>query len=89
MIKKILISITVILLTGLAVSAQNGRKLTFLDGVQAYTNGQYEISGKIFKAIVDKDPSNDAAWYYLGLSNVTTDISGAKNCLRKAMELDP
>ena len=89
MIKKILISITVILLTGLAVSAQNGRKLTFLDGVQAYTNGQYEISGKIFKAIVDKDPSNDAAWYYLGLSTVTTDITGAKNCLRKAMELDP
>ena len=89
MIKKILISITVILLTGLAVSAQNGRKLTFLDGVQAYTNGQYDISGKIFKAIVDKDPSNDAAWYYLGLSTVTTDISGAKNCLRKAMELDP
>ncbi|MBO4760770.1 MAG: tetratricopeptide repeat protein [Bacteroidales bacterium] len=89
MIKRLLISFLIALLAGYSLTAADTRKPSFLDGVQAYSLGRYQVAVSVFNKIVTEEPSNDAAWYYLGMSWVEKDVDTAKKCLKKAAELDP
>ncbi len=89
MIKRLLISFLIVLLAGYSLTAADTRKPSFLDGVQAYSLGRYQVAVSVFNKIVTEEPSNDAAWYYLGMSWVESNVDTAKKCLRKAAELDP
>lgn len=72
------------LISSLSASAQS--KL-FLDGVRYYTAGELDEASSIFRQIVESEPSNDAAWYYLAMTS--TDGRQIRDCLGKAIELDP
>ena len=57
--------------------------------VQDYIGGEMEKAAQGFEAILEKSPQNDAAWYYLGLCKMKAgDVSRARECLSKAVELD-
>jgi len=89
MIKKIFIAFLITVLAGHSLQAGVPDKMSFLDGVQAYSIGKTSIAIKVFNSIVAEDPSNDAAWHYLGMSWAEKDAEMAKKCLRRAVDLDP
>ena len=61
-----------------------------VDAVAAMDNQQIKEAVPILESIIAGDPSNDAAYYYLGLCNLyNRDIKGAQAALKKASELDP
>ncbi len=84
--------------TALPMAAQNNtkEKLTpgmlenvVVSGVQLYERDEFQSADEIFQAVIDADPSNDAAWYYSGLCRLMLrDVDGAETRLRKAVELD-
>jgi len=66
------------------------QEASLVDAVQKYTDGKFQEAKAILKQITDKDPSNDAAWYYDGLcSAYLKDNATALSSLSKASELDP
>ncbi|MBP5218055.1 MAG: tetratricopeptide repeat protein, partial [Bacteroidales bacterium] len=61
-----------------------------IDAVAQMNEGQFQKAGTELGKIVTENPSNDAAWYYLGLCNLyTRKLDEAVKCLKKASELDP
>ena len=86
------------LLLGLQIvlPAQNVTKLrknmesVLVDAVQLYDSGNYKDARARLSVIVDSDPSNDAAYYYLGLCDYYLgNVKDAEVELREAMKLDP
>ena len=60
-----------------------------LDAVQKYNNGNYDAAIGILNAVLEKDPDNDAACYYLALSYIfKNELEAAESLLKKAVELD-
>lgn len=93
--KKILLAILVLTLQ-LQLVAQNPSKLQknmealLVDAVQLFEDGRFEEAKERLSVIADADPTNDAAYYYLGLSEYY--IGNAKDAevaLREAVRLDP
>ena len=61
-----------------------------IDAVAKMNEGQFQKAGTELGKIVTESPSNDAAWYYLGLCHLyTRKLDEAVKCLKKASELDP
>ncbi len=60
-----------------------------LQGVQSYNIGDFVGAEKEFLAIISKDPTNDAAYYYLGnIYYYANEIDLAEKYLRLAVEKD-
>lgn len=60
-----------------------------LDAVQKYDSGNYDEAIGILTAVLEKDPENDAACYYLALSYLfKNELEAAESLLKKAVELD-
>lgn len=58
--------------------------------VARFNEGDIDVANGILAKVTAEDPSNDAAWYYLALTELDKkDISKAEGCFRKAVELDP
>ena len=80
------------LLSGTCVLRAQGREQLenrLLDAVQYYENGQYARAGSLLRAITEKDPACDAAWYYLGLCEARQGrLEPAIDNLEKAVGLD-
>ena len=61
-----------------------------LDAVQSYDNRQYNKAETLLRAILTKDADNDAAWYYLGLTEACLGREdSAISDLENAVRLDP
>src|SRR5574344_2849486 len=95
MIKKLIISIALALFTvsGMNLSAQEAEEKTaqnaLIDAVGQYNNRNFKDSKRILNFLVKSAPDNDAAHYYLGLSNLYLyDLEGAATELKKAASLD-
>ena len=93
--KKLLLIILAVALN-LSLMAQNPSKLqknmeaVLIDAVQLFEDARYKDARDRLSVIVDADPANDAAYYYLGLSNYYLgDIKDAEVALREAVRLDP
>ncbi len=60
-----------------------------LSAVQKYDGGDYERAIEILGAVIERDPSNDAAYYYLAQSYIQKkELEAAELYLSKAVELD-
>jgi TolA-binding protein len=74
----------------LATSEQTQRLVRFNAGVVAFTGGQYSEAQIIFKELVDSDPNDAAALYYLGLTYLQLgDYERASETLERVTRLDP
>ena len=61
----------------------------FVEAVSNYISGNIVDAQAAFQALVNKDPSNDAAWYYLGLCRLAKkEVKEAGLCFNKAVGLD-
>ena len=61
-----------------------------VSAVKEYDNGNYAKATSLLEKVLTSDPSNDAAWYYLGLCSLAEkDVELAEFRLGKAAELDP
>ena len=61
-----------------------------IDAVAAINAGRYDDAVTLLNASLVKEPSNDAAYYYLGIANVYRhDAAAATENFRKAVEMDP
>ena len=61
----------------------------FVEAVNNYISGNISDAQETLQTIVNKDPSNDAAWYYLGLCRLAKkEIKEAGLCFNKAVGLD-
>jgi len=95
MIKKFSICVVLAALTvsGFNLGAQEVEEKTaqdvLIDAVGQYNNRNFKEARKILTFIVKSAPDNDAAHYYLGLSNLYLyDLEGAATELKKAVSLD-
>lgn len=62
----------------------------FVDAVQNYEDEHYKEAEALLQAIVDADPTNDAAYYYLSLCDYYLgDTKEAEAAMREAVRLDP
>ena len=86
--KRILVSVLVALCMSAGVSAQDVTG-NFVDAVSLYSSGEYTRALRVLSTLSQADPSNDAVWYYMGMSYVAlSKAEQAEQCLRKAVELD-
>ena len=77
---------------GLMASAQDSRSYENLvvTGVDLYSKGEYAAAKSVLKNVVESDPSNDAAMYYLGLIGAyENDVELAETYFLAAAALDP
>lgn len=60
-----------------------------LSAVKKYNEGKYDAARATLENILDADQSNDAAWYYLALTNLAErNVEAAETCLKRAVDLD-
>ena len=91
-ILRVLIAANLLLLTALAGWGQSREQIEnrLVDAVQSYTNGNDARAELLLKSILEKDPSNDAAWYYLGMTQARQGrMEESGKSLEKAVALDP
>ena len=93
--RKILIYIFILLLSVLSVVRADAQSLKavcenhLLDAVQKYDSGNYDAAIGILNAVLEKDPDNDAACYYLALSYLfKKELDAAESFLKRAVDLD-
>ncbi|MBR6306171.1 MAG: tetratricopeptide repeat protein [Bacteroidales bacterium] len=61
----------------------------FVDAVSLYSSGEYTRAARVLTTLSQANPSNDAVWYYLGMSHYSLGhLDQARTCLKKAVELD-
>lgn len=78
-----------LLLLGLSAAAQTPDD-TFVDAVALVSSGQYAKAEAQFQQLVKVTPENDAAWYYLALTEIAAGkTDNAVAHLRHAIALDP
>ncbi|MBQ8839440.1 MAG: tetratricopeptide repeat protein, partial [Bacteroidales bacterium] len=86
-------SLILALLVSSSVFAQSRVEDTgnmIVSAVTEYNEGNRAKASAILQKIVEMEPSNDAAWYYLALCSVAEkDVEMAEVRFRKAVELDP
>lgn len=62
----------------------------YLEGVREYCAGNYEKSAKLLSECIKSDPENDAAYYYMAMTELTAeDIDQAMHYLDRAITLSP
>lgn len=64
-----------------------GQSKEYINALNLYYKNQYNEANALFKKVIETEPNNDAAYFYLALlSKNPTEI---QNFLKKAIELDP
>lgn len=88
--KKVLIVIACIMLANTSVFAAQNSKDYFKHGVECYKSGNYTESTNIMGNIVNSDPSNILAHYYLAISYAQTGkFKSAKDEYNNVIILNP
>ena len=88
-------SLAMMMFGTLSASAQNSAagktdQAGVIRAVRAMNAGQTAAAEAILKKILAADPANDAAWYYSAIcATRQSNIKLAKECLQKAVSLDP
>ena len=90
---KVIYAVAALMLAHTALAQDINKDESFdnaiIDAVQVYTDGHHEQALSMFNAILDKNPDNDAAWYYRGLCELGLDkISDGEESIRIASALD-
>ena len=89
-IKYITYSLIALLFFSSASYAQPDMGSMFISAVAEYNAGKYDKASSILQRIVETDPSDDAAWYYLAMCSMASrDVEMAEYRFQKAVELDP
>lgn len=95
-VKHIIISLLTSVFFCLSAAAQTSKvdsvvlENALLQAVQMYSTGDYQRAVAMLEVILEKNPQNDAAHYYLGMSQVAlSDLEQAELHLSRAAELDP
>lgn len=88
------IALIYITLFGLALSASAQDTRTYenlvITGADLYSNGEYEAAKAVLKNVVENDPTNDAAIYYLAMIAAhENDAELAETYFQTAAALDP
>ena len=87
--KYIIYSLISLLFLTSAAHAQSDTGNMLITAVMEYNEGKYEDAAATLKSIIDQDPSNDAAWYYLAMCSMRArDLEMAEYRFQKAAELD-
>lgn len=80
-------------LAGLPLQAQRTGSVQenlLLSAVKKYNDGHYGDARKTLKGILEQDADDDAAWYYLAMTDLADhDLKSAEASLKRAVELDP
>ena len=96
--KRLILFAAVLLMTVLPLGAQNrlsaekgvNTDAALIDAVQLLEGGRLDEARSRLSAITSQEPSQDAAWYYLGMCELyRKNIRGAQKAFLKASELDP
>lgn len=85
---------SVLLTISISSSAQEKGQISpleyYLEGVRHYNSGECSSARELLIQAIEKDPENDAAYYYLALSYIQLqDIQAGEAYLIKAQEKDP
>lgn len=92
-IEHIVLRLICILLFASAAYAQPKAGTTgnmIITAVTEYNEGNYAQSSAVLQKVLELDPSDDAAWYYLAMCSVAAgDAEKAEECFRQAVALDP
>ena len=76
--------------TVLAQRPESLQENMLLSAVKKYNEGNHDAARATLNAILEKDQTSDAAWYYLALTSLAAnEVDFAEECLKKAVELDP
>lgn len=87
--RNIIIALAAVLLSVPPSRAQKSADGDYVDAVQLYASGDYSGAAALLKKVLSKDPANDGAWYYMGMSALYRgDKDGALASLDKAVSLD-
>lgn len=91
---SILASFLLLLASGTVSFAQGDRESIYenriMDAVEKYNSNDFQQASQMLRKVVEECPGNDAAHYYLGLSEFCLNhTSVAEAELKKAVELDP
>ncbi|MBO4467131.1 MAG: tetratricopeptide repeat protein [Bacteroidales bacterium] len=82
----ILLIITLFMSLPLRAQDQDGN---FITAVSLYSSGDYTRAQRILETLSKADPSNDAVWYYKGMSEFSLgEQDKAETSMRKAVQLD-
>ena len=82
----ILLSIALFMSLPLVAQEQDGN---FVTAVSLYSSGDYTRASRILETLSKADPSNDAVWYYKGMSEYGLgEQDKAETSMRKAVQLD-
>jgi tetratricopeptide (TPR) repeat protein len=75
----------------LSLSKEDKTNVLFIRGEMLERQKKYDQAEKIFREVLDSDPSNASALNYLGymLADQNTRLSEAQQLIRKAVELEP
>lgn len=70
--------------------AQQDMGAKVIEAVGLMDREEYQQAQDMLRGVVSTEASNDAAWYYLGLTYVAQrDVDMAEDCFQKASSLDP
>ena len=84
-----IITLSVAALKAEAQSSKAALENQVLSAVRAYGDGHYDKAIGALEAVVEKDQTNDAAYYYLGRSYIKKkEMDAAEVYLQKAVALD-
>lgn len=87
--KRLSIVVLAFALFGGVLAAQRAEN-RLIDAVSSYNNGDFARSRAMLKILVQAEPGNDAAYYYLGLCEAALNQTDeAVVHLKRATELDP
>ncbi|MFW5866827.1 MAG: tetratricopeptide repeat protein [Armatimonadota bacterium] len=76
----------------LACGIASGQQISsdFTEGVQLFQERSYNAAIQRLEAVVEAEPENEAAWYYLGVARYEQDeLEDALDALQRAYELRP
>lgn len=87
--RKALVFILILSVPFIARSQETLSENALIDAVSLFGEGEYEMARDSLAAILVRDSTVDAAYYYLGmLEYAARDFESAENCLVRAVELD-
>lgn len=88
--KRLITCVLVLILLGGAVGSAQVAENRLIDAVAQYDSGNYARARSLLLSLVQADPFQDAAYYYLGLCEAALKRpEEAVARLKKAVELDP
>lgn len=73
-----------------AVAQQQQPNPDFVSALNSVEAGEYDQARTMLQRVVEAEPDNEAAWYYLGVAEyMTENLAEALKAFRQAQELEP